>query len=83
MSNCLHYGDKLEALRNSIGDESIDLVYLDPPFNSDASYNILFRSPDGSDSSAQIEAFNDIWNWSNASELAYEEALHSSHTALA
>lgn len=83
MTNCLHYGDNLSVLRNSIRDESVDLIYLDPPFNSNASYNILFQSPDGTDSGAQIEAFNDIWTWSNASETAFDETLNAGNTKLA
>ena len=47
MSNHLHYGDNLTVLRESIAPESVDLVYLDPPFNSNASYNVLFKAPDG------------------------------------
>ena len=45
MTNQLYYGDNLQALRDSIADESVDLIYLDPPFNSNASYNVLFRGP--------------------------------------
>jgi DNA modification methylase len=57
--NALFYGDNLAILREHIGDESLDLVYLDPPFNSNASYNVLFRASDGHQSQAQIEAFDD------------------------
>ena len=59
MTNHLHYGDNLTALRDSIATESVDLVYLDPPFNSNAGYNVLFKASDGSGSAAQIEAFDD------------------------
>lgn len=45
MTNRLYYGDNLDVLRNSIASESVDLIYLDPPFNSNANYNILFKSP--------------------------------------
>jgi len=58
--NALYYGDNLIVLREHIKDESVDLIYLDPPFNSNASYNILFQTPKGQDSQAQIEAFKDI-----------------------
>ncbi len=58
MSNHLYYGDNLTVLRDSIRDESVDLIYLDPPFNSNAGYNVLFKAPDGSGSAAQIEAFD-------------------------
>lgn len=71
MSNVLYYGDNLEVLREQIADESVDLVYLDPPFKSNANYNILFGGNGGSE--AQIRAFNDTWHWGPESErsLAY------------
>ena len=47
MTNRLYYGDNLEVLREHIADASVDLIYLDPPFNSNASYNVLFRAPSG------------------------------------
>jgi 16S rRNA G966 N2-methylase RsmD len=47
MTNALYYGDNLNVLRESIGAETIDLIYLDPPFNSNASYNVLFKAPTG------------------------------------
>ncbi len=59
MGNHLYYGDNLAVLRESIASESVDLIYLDPPFNSQANYNVLFRSPTGDQSKAQIEAFED------------------------
>ena len=61
--NTLFYGDNLEILRNHIQDESVDLIYLDPPFNSKADYNILYREPTGEASDAQITAFEDTWRW--------------------
>jgi site-specific DNA-methyltransferase (adenine-specific) len=70
MTNKLYYGDNLEVLRNEIADESVDLIYLDPPFNSNASYSILFKSPEGQGSDAQIEAFNDSWTWGPAADNA-------------
>lgn len=76
MGNHLYYGDNLEVLREHIKDESIDLIYLDPPFNSNATYNVLFRSPTtGDQSQAQIEAFEDTWHWNNAAEKAYDEVM--------
>lgn len=54
MANHLYYGDNLSVLRNHIADESVDLIYLDPPFNSNASYNQLFKAPDGSGSANDI-----------------------------
>lgn len=62
--NELHYGDNLEVLRDRIPDESVDLVYLDPPFNSNRNYNLLFKQQKGQDSPAQIMAFEDTWTWS-------------------
>ena len=61
--NTLYYGDNLEILQRYIRDESVDLVYLDPPFNSNANYNVLFAQKDGVQSSAQIQAFEDTWQW--------------------
>ena len=55
-TNTLFYGDNLVILRDEIADESVDLVYLDPPFNSNATYNVLFRAPTGEQSQAQFEA---------------------------
>jgi len=59
----LYYGDNLDVLREHVADESVDLIYLDPPFNSNASYNILFKSQSGSGTDASIEAFDDTWQW--------------------
>lgn len=73
--NQLHYGDNLRVLRDSIRDESVDLIYLDPPFNSNAGYNILFKGPAGSDSTAQIEAFDDTWHWNDSAEAAFGEVM--------
>jgi adenine specific DNA methylase Mod len=66
--NTLFYGDNLAILREHVADESIDLIYLDPPFNSNASYNVLFRAPDGHQSQAQIEAFDDPRHWNAPAE---------------
>ena len=69
MTNRLYYGDNLEVLRNEIADESVDLIYLDPPFNSNAGYNVLW-STKGAASDASIEAFDDTWTWGDASKNA-------------
>ena len=72
MSNTLYYGDNLPVLKQYIKDESVDLIYLDPPFNSKANYNVLFEDYDGEKSAAQLEAFKDTWTWAEAA-LTYEE----------
>lgn len=74
--NKLYYGDNLDVLREHIADNSIDLVYLDPPFNSDRSYNVLFREKSGEEAQAQIEAFDDTWTWSHESEHLYVELMN-------
>ncbi len=78
--NTLYYGDNLSVLRNNIPPESVDLIYLDPPFNSQANYNVLFRSPAGARSQAQIEAFLDTWHWNDAAEQAFDEVMHSGNS---
>lgn len=80
MTNHLYYGDNLAVLRESIADESVDLIYLDPPFNSNASYNVLFKSPTGDQSAAQIEAFDDTWHWGDEAEAAFQAVRRSGHT---
>jgi len=75
--NKLYYGDNLTVLRNTIDDESVDLIYLDPPFNSQATYNVLFRSTSGEQSRAQIEAFDDTWHWGDEAELAFDGVMSS------
>ena len=72
MPNTLYYGDNLEILRQHVAAESVDLVYLDPPFNSNASYNVLFRERSGEESPAQIRAFTDTWEWTQETERTYE-----------
>ena len=62
-SNSLYYGDNLDILRRYVQDESADLIYLDPPFNSNQTYNVLFQEKDGSQSASQIKAFGDTWHW--------------------
>jgi len=80
--NELHYGDNLDVLRG-FAPECVDLVYLDPPFNSNASYNVLFRSPQGQESPAQIEAFEDTWHWGEQAEREFRELLHQENTDVA
>lgn len=73
--NQLYYGDNLEVLRDYIKDESVDLVYLDPPFNSRADYSLLFKEKDGTQSTSQMTAFEDTWEWNIDSEHAYQEVV--------
>ncbi len=79
--NHLFYGDNLQVLRDSIKDASIDLIYLDPPFNSNASYNILFKGPAGGNSAAQIEAFDDTWHWNDSAEVAFGDVMRCGNAA--
>lgn len=74
-SNLLYYGDNLDVLRRHVEDESIDLVYLDPPFNSNANYNVLFAEHDGTKAASQIKAFEDTWEWDDSAARAYEEVV--------
>jgi len=83
MTNHLYYGDNLDVLRESIRDESVDLIYLDPPFNSNATYNILFRARSGEASQAQIEAFEDTWHWNDAAERAFDDVMQSGNAQAA
>lgn len=83
MTNHLYYGDNLGVLRDHIATESVDLSYLDPPFNSNASYNVLFKGPSGSDSSAQIEAFDDTWHWNDSAEAAFGDVVRGGNAAAA
>ncbi len=73
--NQLYFGDNLEVLRKHIPVDSIDLIYLDPPFNSNATYNMLFKEPSGEQSAAQIAAFDDTWKWGPQAEEAFGEAV--------
>ncbi len=73
--NKLYFGDNLDILRENVADESVDLIYLDPPFNSNATYNVLFRERTGEDSAAQITAFEDTWSWSIESEIAFQNVI--------
>src|SRR5205823_2690626 len=79
--NKLYYGDNLTVLRGTFDDESVDLIYLDPPFNSQATYNVLFKSAAGERSQAQIEAFLDTWHWTDEAELAFDAVMHSGNSA--
>ena len=77
MNNKLYYGDNLDVLRSReyFPDECVDLIYLDPPFNSSRSYNVLFKSESGADSPAQITAFEDTWHWGETAEATYDDLI--------
>jgi DNA modification methylase len=75
VNNTLFYGDNLDILRHNIPDASVDLIYLDPPFNSNRNYNVLFKEKSGQDSPAQIRAFTDTWTWDEAAREAYSEMM--------
>jgi len=71
--NTLFYGDNLPVIREYLADETIDLIYLDPPFNSSRSYNVLYKDESGAEAEAQIVAFEDTWHWSQSTETQYRE----------
>jgi len=71
----LYYGDNLEVLKLHIKDETVDLIYLDPPFKSNADYNILFTEKDGSQSAAQLKVFEDTWKWDASSAKTYSDIV--------
>ncbi len=75
--NTLYYGDNLTILRNRdyFTNECVDLIYLDPPFNSSRNYNVLFKDESGAESDAQIVAFEDTWHWGPAAERTYHELV--------
>jgi site-specific DNA-methyltransferase (adenine-specific) len=73
--NTLFYGDNLPILREHVGDGTIDLVYLDPPFNSNRNYNVLFRDEQGLESESQITAFEDTWHWGEDAARTYHELV--------
>jgi len=81
--NQLYFGDNLEILRRHIPVGSVDLIYLDPPFNSSATYNMLFKEPSGVQSAAQIAAFEDTWKWGPQAEEAFDEAVMAGPPPLA
>src|SRR5664279_1391639 len=75
MANTLYYGDNLQVMREHIASESVDLVYLDPPFNSNQDYNVLFAECDGTKSQAQIKAFGDTWRWDAGAARTYQDVV--------
>jgi site-specific DNA-methyltransferase (adenine-specific) len=81
--NQLYFGDNLKILREYVPDASVDLIYLDPPFNSSATYNVLFKEKSGEESAAQITALEDTWQWSQEAEGVYREIVESGPRKLA
>ena len=75
--NHLHYGDNLAVLREHVADASVDLIYLDPPFNSRQDYNVLFAEKDGTRSASQITAFKNTWEWNLEAERSYGEIVEA------
>jgi site-specific DNA-methyltransferase (adenine-specific) len=73
--NRLYFGDNLDILRREVTDDSVDLIYLDPPFNSNATYNVLSKEKSGEESAAQIMAFEDTWQWGLESGAVYKEIV--------
>jgi DNA modification methylase len=73
LKNTLYYGDNLDILRRYVKDKTVDLIYLDPPFNSNANYNVLFVEKNGSKAASQIQAFTDTWTWTQESESVFAE----------
>jgi site-specific DNA-methyltransferase (adenine-specific) len=83
MTKQLYFGDNLQILRDHIRDESVDLIYLDPPFNSKRDYNLLFKTPKGHESDAQITAFEDTWHWGGQAQDEFREIEQSKNTEVA
>ncbi len=75
--NYLYYSDDLDVVRRYIKDETVDLVYLDSPFKSNQDYNVLFAEKDGTAAASQFKAFEDTWEWNQASAKAYEEIVEA------
>ncbi|MHB1958939.1 MAG: hypothetical protein ACYCO5_07905, partial [Acidobacteriaceae bacterium] len=82
MNNSLLYGDNLPVMRERIATESVDLVYLDPPFKSDLNYNVLFKADGLKADEAQLTAFKDTWTWDAAAQATYDELQNASNVTL-
>ncbi len=81
--NTLYYGDNLRILRDYLPNESVDLIYLDPPFNSQRTYNVLFKHESGKEAEAQIAAFGDTWHWNQAADETYHALVTQGAPAVA
>ena len=75
--NLLYYGDNLDVLRRHIKDDTVDLVYLDPPFKSNQDYNVLFAEKDGTRAASQFKAFEDTWEWNIESLHVFEQLVEA------
>jgi site-specific DNA-methyltransferase (adenine-specific) len=75
MKNKIYYGDNLQIIRKYIQSDSVDLIYLDPPFNSKKQYNVIYKEPSGATSKAQTLAFDDTWSWTEETQRTYEELI--------
>ena len=73
----LYYGDNLDILRRYVADESVHLIYLDPPFKSMQDYNVLFQEQNGSRAKSQIKAFEDTWRWDQEAAKSYQEVVEA------
>lgn len=76
-ANRLYYGDNLDVLRRYVKDDSVDLVYLDPPFNSQQTYNVLFKQKDGTKAASQLHAFKDTWEWDQSAARTYQSVVEA------
>jgi site-specific DNA-methyltransferase (adenine-specific) len=81
--NKLYFGDNLNILRDHVADASVDLIYLDPPFNSNATFNVLFKDKSGEECAAQITAFEDTWQWGLEPEAVYKDIVTGAPRKLA
>ena len=72
MANRLYYGDNLDILRRKLRDETVDLCYIDPPFNSKRNYFQIYNNV-GKDDQAQAQAFMDTWTWNEFALSGYQE----------
>lgn len=81
--NKLYYGDNLDILRSRayFPDSSVDLIYLDPPFNSNRNYNVLFKDESGKQAESQITAFEDTWHWGSTAEQTFNELVLGDHAS--
>ena len=73
--NTLYYGDNLDVMKRYLGDDTVDLIYADPPFKSNQNYNVLFQEKDGKQSASQILAFEDTWEWDQEDEEVYADLV--------